>query len=124
MIKLTELEKRTERHYARLRTRNPVCLTCGFDSNLAALHYSHIAPKRFHDDGGAQCLNCHAALSDIERAYPYSPQTQNPMMETIGRYLLALAEWMTRIGQTLETFGAWLVGQAEHVLPHQPEEAR
>lgn len=124
MIKLTELEKRTERHYARLRTRTPVCLTCGFNRDLAALHYSHIAPRKFHDDGGAQCLNCHAAFSDAERAFPYSPQTQNPQMEIIGRYLMALAEWMTKIAQTIAAFGAWLLNQAEHVLPYQPEEVR
>ncbi len=123
MIKLTELEKRAERHYARVRTRNPICITCGFNNDLAALHYSHIIPRRFHDDGAVQCLNCHAALSDIERAFPYSPQTQNPTMETIGRYLLALAEWMRRIAETIAAFGAWLLVQAEHVLPYQPEEA-
>lgn len=118
---LTAKEKRLERHYERLRTRNPVCLTCGFDRHPAALQLSHIAPRKFHDDGGPQCHNCHSEFSDAERALPYGPETANPMMETIGRYLLALSEWLQRVGETLQTFGEWLLDQAEHVLPHEGE---
>lgn len=121
---LTPEEKRLEKHYQRLRTRNPVCLTCGFDRHPAGLQFSHIAPRKFHDDGGAQCHNCHSQRSDAERDLPYSPQTQNPMMETIGRYLLALADWMKQVGETLAAFGAWLLEQAPHVLPYQQEDVR
>ena len=64
---LTPREKRMERHYRRLRTRNPVCLTCAYNRHPAALEYSHIAPRKFHDDGGCQCKNCHAEFSDEER---------------------------------------------------------
>jgi hypothetical protein len=42
-------------------------------------------------------------------------------METIGRYLLALAEWFQRIAATIALFGAWLLEQSEHVPPHEPE---
>ena len=82
---LSPKQKRLERHYRRLRTRTPVCLTCGFDRHPAALEYSHIVPRKFHDDGGAQCHNCHSEFSDAERDLPYAPETQNPQMETLAR---------------------------------------
>jgi hypothetical protein len=65
--------------------------------------------------------NCHRELSDAEKDYPYAPQSINPQMETIGRYLLALAEWFQRIAATIALFGAWLLEQSEHVPPHEPE---
>jgi hypothetical protein len=116
---LTEEEKRLEQHYRRLRTRNPFCLTCGFSRHPAGLQYSHIIPNAMHDDGGAQCHNCHSEFSDAERNLPYSTQTMNPQMEIIGRYLMNLAEWLRRIAETIAAFGAWLFDQAHHVLPYE-----
>tara|TARA_R110002020_G_scaffold474461_1_gene705988 strand:- start:43772 stop:44149 length:378 start_codon:yes stop_codon:yes gene_type:complete len=118
---ITPEELRRERDYERLRTRNPICLTCGYDKHPAALELSHLVPHRFHDEGGPQCRNCHREFSDAEKDYPYAPQSINPQMETIGRYLLALAEWFKRIADTIAAFGAWLLQQAEHVRPYEPE---
>ncbi|MHA6288664.1 hypothetical protein [Maricaulis sp. CAU 1757] len=120
----TPAEKRREADYRRLGTRNPICLTCGYSRHPAAMEYSHLAPRKFHDDGGVQCSNCHREVSDTEKDFSYAPVTNNPQMETIGRYLLALAEWLTRIGVTLAEFGEWLLGQAEHVRPYEPEDAQ
>lgn len=114
-------EERREKDYQRLRTRNPVCLTCGYDKHPAALELSHIVPKGFHDDAGPQCRNCHRELGDGEKDYAYQPQTLNPTMETIGRYLLSLSDWFIRIAETIAAFGRWLMFQAEHVLPYEGE---
>lgn len=124
MTTITPEVKRREADFRRLRTRNPICLTCGFTGHPASYEYSHLIPRRFHDDGGAQCCNCHREFGDRDRDYSYAPVTDNPMMETIGRYLLALSEWLQRIGATLEEFGQWLLEQSEHVLPYDPEAAR
>jgi len=115
-------EERMARHAKRLRTPHFVCLTCGFDRHPAALEYSHIAPRQFHEDGGPQCRNCHSQFSDEERGLPYKPESGNPQIETIGRYLLALAEWMVRVAETIAAFGAWLMGLA-NALPAGTEEA-
>lgn len=120
----TPEEVRREKDYRRLRTRNPVCLSCGYSDHPAALELAHIAPRKFHDDGGVLCSNCHREQSDTEKDFSYAPVTGNPMMETIGRYLLALSEWLSRIGATLAQFGQWLLEQAEHVLPYDPEAAK
>lgn len=119
----TPTDKRREADFRRLRTRHPICLTCGYMGHPAAMEFSHLAPRKFHDDGGVQCSNCHREASDAEKDFPYAPVTGNPMMETIGRYLLALAEWLQTIGGTLAEFGEWLLAQAPHVLPYDGEAA-
>lgn len=117
----TPADERREKDYRRLRTRNPICLSCGYTNHSAAMELAHIAPKRFHDDGGVLCSNCHREMSDTEKDYSYKPVSQNPMMETIGRYLLALSDWMLRIAETIAEFGRWLLLQADHTLAYEPE---
>jgi hypothetical protein len=62
-------------------------------------------------------------MSDPDKDLPYAPQSINPQMEIIGRYLLALAEWFRRIAETIAAFGAWLLHQAEHVPAYVGEDA-
>lgn len=118
---ISKEEKQREKDYRRLRTRTPVCLTCGYSGSSSSMHYSHIAPRRFHDDGGVQCLNCHGERTAAERGQSYEPQSENPQMETIGRYLLALADWLSRIAETIAAFGAWLLDVAESSPNIEPE---
>lgn len=113
-------DKRMEAHARRLGTCEFICLTCGNPMHPAALENSHIAPKRFHEDAGPQCRNCHAEFSDKERHLAYRPQTGNPRIEMIGRYLVALAEWLKRVAETIAAFGAWLLGLADS-LPEGSE---
>jgi hypothetical protein len=115
-------ELRLSKHAQRLRTWEFICVTCGGHFHPAALEYSHIAPRKFHDDGGPQCRNCHAAFSDEERDLPYGPQSQNPQIESIGRYLLALSAWFSRIAETIAEFGRWLMQLAD-ALPENAEGA-
>lgn len=116
-------EMRRENDYRRLRTRNPICLHCGYGNHPAAMELAHIAPRKFHDDAGVLCANCHREMSDPEKDLPYAPQSINPQMEIIGRYLLALSEWFRRIAETIAAFGAWLLHQAEHVPAYVGEDA-
>ncbi len=118
---ITPEEERREQDCKRLRTRHPICIKCGYDKHPAALELAHMVPKSIHDDGGALCRNCHREESDAEKDYPYSPETDNPMMETIGRYLMALAAWFRGIAGTLEGFGQWLLEQAHVLLPIEGE---
>ncbi len=118
---ISDADVRREQDYKRLRTQTPICLTCGYSGSPAAMEYSHHVPKGFHDDGGVQCSNCHREVSDIERDYSYEPQSANPQMETIGRYLIALAEWFERIANTIAGFGEWLLDFAQSSKAIEPE---
>jgi len=115
-------ETRREKDYQRLRTRNPICVGCGYSDHPAALELAHIAPRKFHDDGVVLCSNCHRVQSDTEKDYSYAPQSDNPEMETIGRYLLALSEFFQMIATRMFKYAEWLLEQSEHVLPYNPEE--
>jgi len=120
--KYEDSDTRLEKAYGRLGTRNPTCVGCEFDGSPFALELAHIAPREFHDDVGILCSNCHRVQSDSEKDYPYQPQSNNPQMETIGRYLLGVSEFLQMIAARLSEFGQWLLVQSEHVLPYTPEE--
>ena len=42
----------------------------------------------------------------------FKPETNNPDLETIGRYLDALGSWLLPVSETLKTFGNELVQEA------------
>jgi len=120
--KQPDIDTRRERDYRRLRTRNPICVGCGYSNSPAAMELAHIAPRKFHGDAVVLCSTCHREQSDTEKDYSYAPQSNNPQMETIGRYLLALAEFFRMIAKTAAEYGQWLLEQSEHVLPYKVEE--
>lgn len=120
--KYQDEETRREKDYHRLRTRNPICVGCGYSDHPAAMELAHIIPRKFDDDAVVLCTNCHRMQSDAEKDYSYNPTSDNPQMETIGRYLLSVADFLKLIAAKFEMFGHWLLEQAEHVLPYSPEE--
>jgi len=121
--KYQDEETRREKDFRRLRTRNPICLGCGYSEHPAALELAHIAPRKFDDDAIVLCSNCHRAQSDTEKDFSYRPTSNNPQMETIGRYMLSVSDLLKLIAAKFEEFGRWLLEQAQHLLPHNPEEA-
>ena len=118
---ISDADIRREKDYRRLRTRTPICLSCGYSKSSSALELAHFAPREFHDDAGVLCSNCHREMSDAEKDLSYSPQSANPQMETIGRYLIALSEWFLRIANTIAAFGEWLLDFAENEEAIEPE---
>ncbi len=121
MSKKLDRAGRLERVFRRLGTRNPVCIGCGYSKSPFALELAHIAPKKFHDDVAILCRNCHREQSDAEKDFAYAHETDNPKMETIGRYLLGLSEFFLLIARATSEFGRWLVENAAHVPPRESE---
>lgn len=107
-------EDRLERHYRRLGTRDPKCVTCGKrDPDHPEIYELHHVGKRSHEDVVIECANCHRQLS--ERQKDHSPHRHSQpigMMATIGHYLLGLADLLAMIVEALKAFGAWLLGQS------------
>ena len=118
---ISDADIRRQKDFRRLRTQTPVCLSCGYSGSSSALELAHIAPRQFHDDGGVLCSNCHREMSDAEKDLSYAPQSENPQLETIGRYLIALSEWFKRIAETIAAFGRWLLDFAESSDAIEPE---
>lgn len=108
-------EARLEQSYKRLRTRDPICVTCGKRDpehpEIYELH--HVGQRKHHDDVVIECANCHRTLSDQQRDHvPPRPVEHNNMMTTIGHYLLGLADMFAMIVETLREFGEWLISEA------------
>lgn len=114
-------DTRLEQKYRKLGTRDPICAGCGYRNSPFAFEQAHVVPRRYGDETVLLCRNCHREQSDGEKDYPYEPTTPNPKMETIGRYLVAVADFLKMIAGTLADYGLWLMNQAKHVLPYEPE---
>lgn len=113
IISPKELKK--EADFRRLKSRNPVCLNCGYDRHSEALQYAHVSPRQFGvGDGGAVCMNCHCEMTAEEEHLGFRPTAQDRELEQAGRYVFALGEWLERISQTLKHFGAILLQRADH----------
>lgn len=114
MPKHLDREDRLERHYRRLRTRTPVCITCGKREpghpEIYELH--HVAGKG-HDDVFIECSNCHRTLTDQQKDH-VPPGLSPPvgMIATIGHYLLGLADMLAMVVEALKDFGAWLINMS------------
>jgi len=114
-------ELRKEGHFRRLKSRNPICVICGYDNSPAALEYAHVIPRQFGvGDGGAVCRNCHRELTETEIGLGFTPQAEDRELEQAGRYVLALGEWLEIIARNLKHFGASLLQRVE-TTPAQSE---
>jgi hypothetical protein len=116
-------ELRKEAHFRRLKSRNPICVICGYDNSPAALEYAHVIPRQFGvGDGGAICRNCHRELTETEIGLGFAPETEDRELEQVGRYVLALGEWLELIARTLKHYGALLLKRARQA-PRSTEAA-
>lgn len=110
--KQLDSETRKEQAYKRLGTRNPSCTVCGeIDPRCMELH--HIAGQKHHGDLAIVCRNCHRKLSDDQRDHPIDMLGQNPMLATIGHFLVGLADLFRLLAATLVDFGKSLIDEAQ-----------
>jgi len=105
-------EARIEKAKRRLGTRNPSCVACGErDPRCMELH--HVAGRKHHDDTAIVCKNCHRKLSDQQLDHPSDEAGRNPLLATIGHYLMGLADLFRLLAESLIEFGKWLIDQAQ-----------
>ncbi len=119
MPKKLDRDDRLERHYRRLGTRTPVCVTCGkADSAHPEIYELHHVGGRSCGDLSIECANCHRTLSDEQKDHvPRGSPEPKGQMATIGRYLLGLAAMLAMIVVTLREFGALLINESRDVNP-------
>jgi len=107
-------ETRKEQAFKRLGTRKPSCTVCG-ETDPRCMELHHIAGQKHHNDLAIVCRNCHRKLSDDQRDHPVDLLGQNPMLATIGHYLIGLADLFRLLAETLVAFGKWLIDEAQKV---------
>lgn len=104
---------RLEQQFKRLGTRQPICVGCA-ESDPFCLELHHVAGRKHHEQLSIVCANCHKKLSAKQLSHP--PQSTTPTiaagqqkMETIGRFLVGLADLLAMIVEALKGFGGWLI---------------
>jgi hypothetical protein len=110
--KPADRDDRLEQQYRRLGTREPMCVICS-ESNPLCLEMHHVAGQKHHSDLAIVCRNCHRKLTDQQHDHVRTPAyTTGAKLDTIGRYLLGIADLLAMIVATIRQFGEWLIEQA------------
>ena len=107
-------EVRRRRALQRLGCDNPRCMRCGED-DPHCLELHHLAGQAYDGTLVTLCRNCHRKASDMQRDHP--PQVNDPpnLTETIGRFLLGLADLFMLLVDKCREFGFALLESCE---PH------
>jgi hypothetical protein len=109
---------RLERQYKRLGTRQPICVGCA-ESDPFCLELHHIAGRKHHALLSIVCANCHKKLSAKQLGHipplPIAASSGQLKMETIGRFLVGVADLLALIVAALKDFGAWLINESRTV---------
>ena len=110
-----EKERRKRRRLHRLGDSEPICVSCGEDDDRC-LELHHIAGQAYDDAEAIVCRNCHRKLSDDQRDHPPKLGEHPVPLESIGRYLLGLADLFRLIADNLMQFGRQLIDMAETMI--------
>ena len=104
-------EIREARRLERLRSNNHLCGECGeADSRCLELH--HVADYGCDDGTVILCRNCHKKVTDDQKDHPAFDPDADPMLHSIGRFLLGLADLLKLAIEKLAAFGAALIERA------------
>ncbi len=105
-------ETRKQRRLEILGTNTPRCGTCG--ENRWQCIEKHHPPGRVRDPHTTvlECRNCHRVLSDDQRGHPAFEPNADPMLDTIGHFMLGLADMLRIIVEKLYEFGLALIARA------------
>lgn len=113
---MTDHEDRLAKQYRRLGTSNPVCVTCP-ESDPFCLELHHLAGRKHYDDLAIVCRNCHRKLTEQQKDHVPEGQTESRgALETIGHYLLGLADLLVMVAKALREFGAKLLAQPREAV--------
>lgn len=109
---------RREADFRRLKSRHPICLLCAYRRHPAAIEFAHLIPRQFGVGCGAPlCSNCHRELSDMEKEMSYKPTSNEPDLEALGRYLVALGTWSEAAAPTMKMLGAYALERSRQEKP-------
>ncbi|RYD84663.1 MAG: hypothetical protein EOP84_04890 [Verrucomicrobiaceae bacterium] len=116
---VTNAAIREQKAIRRNGSQAPHCRVCG-ENHPACLEQHHIAGRANHDETHSICRNCHRKLSDQQLDHPPAIVESPSFAETVGNYLLGLADMLRLIAESLVAFGKGLIAPAH---AHAPAEA-
>lgn len=104
-------ETRKQRRLEKFGTNDPRCAQCG-DTRSECLELHHVADRGRDDAKVCVCRNCHRVLSDQQHDHPPFDLSADPMLATIGHFLLGLVDMLRIIVEKLSEFGLALIVRA------------
>lgn len=111
-------EQRKQAAIERLGSANP-CARCG-EADPRCLELHHLAGQKFDEMCVPVCRNCHKKLSDLQRDHPHALSKRKAdkpdLLETIGHFLLGLADFLALLVEKLREFGHNLIDLAKEKI--------
>jgi hypothetical protein len=106
-----EKQKRAAVRHKKLETlgiETKVCVICG-SGDVATFQFDHVAGRKHHDQEWPLCEACHQERNHMQREEP--PPSDNPrnVFEVIGRWLLAIKEYLEMLLPHLGKYGEFLI---------------
>lgn len=105
-------ETRKQRRLEILGTNAPRCGICG-ESDWRCMELHHIADHGRDDATVCICRNCHRKVSDDQRDHPPFNPNADTVLDSIGHFLLGLADMLRIIVERLYAFGRSLIERAD-----------
>jgi hypothetical protein len=112
---MTEAEKRYEtrrqKAFDRLGTDQPRCACCS-QTDWRCMELHHLEGEHFGKTLVVVCRNCHRKLSDPQKDHPSQFADSPTTFESIGHFLLGLADLLLLLANKCWEFGQYLIEQA------------
>lgn len=105
-------EARKQNRLERFGTNTPRCGVCG-EADDRSLEAHHVAGRKHDDLTVLVCRNCHSKVSDDQRDYPAFDPEGDAFLDSVGRFLLGLADLLRLIVERLIAFGNALIERAQ-----------
>ena len=90
---------------------DPRCIVCG-ERRIWRLELDHIAGRKHDDTCAPLCCNCHEDRTFTQRLEIKGGENPTNVFETIGRFMLGLAQWFELLIEKLYEWGEFLIGLA------------
>lgn len=104
-------ERRRQRAFERFSTDTPLCGVCG-ERDVRCLEAHHTAGRRHDPATVAVCANCHRKATDAQKDHPLPIPNGDALLESVGHFLLGLADLLSLVIERLSQFGHALIERA------------
>ena len=104
-------ERRKQKRLEKLGTNEPRCGTCG-EGRWQCIEEHHPADYGRDETTVLVCRNCHCVCSDNQRDHPAHDPNADPLLASIGHFLLGLADMLAIVLAKLSEFGLALIARS------------
>ncbi len=105
-------ERLKQARLEKLGTNNPICGMCG-ENRWWHIEQHHIAGQKRDTTVGLICVSCHCDVTKDQKDHlPFDPEADS-LLDTVGNFLLGLADMLKKIVEKLYEFGNALIERSK-----------